>query len=167
MIEKTGRMMPKILSNIVVPCNSREFGCQPACGARLNERAIASCYRRACRSYDAESEGPSRAFRARSLGTKYRARRRQQVAARGKSNAARETLSRSKDILGEIVVARDPGQTVVDERSVDRDRFAGAARGVERHVLEQPFHHRIEPARADVLLALVDGERDLRDPAYP
>ena len=58
-----------------------------------------------------------------------------------------------------------PASRCVDVRGVDGDRVAGAPRRVERDVVEQPLHHRVEPARADVLLLFVDRERDLGEPA--
>ena len=50
-------------------------------------------------------------------------------------------------------------------RGVDRDRRPLAVGRVERHRLEQPLHHGVQAAGADVLGALVDVPGDLGDPA--
>ena len=52
----------------------------------------------------------------------------------------------------------------VDVSGVDRDRFAGVPGRVERQVVEQALHHRMEAPRADVFLPLVDREGDLGQP---
>ena len=80
----------------------------------------------------------------------------------------RSSIARSsyRMYLARLSSSGDAGEARVDDtRRRSRQRFAGALGGVERHVLEQPLHHRIEPARADVLLLLVHGERDLGEPA--
>src|SRR5262245_5008593 len=55
----------------------------------------------------------------------------------------------------------------VDVGGVDPDRRRPAASGGERDVLEQLLHHRVEPARADVLGLLVHSERGLGEALDP
>src|SRR6186713_1381115 len=69
-----------------------------------------------------------------------------------------------KDVPGEILVAGDVLEPRVDVGGVDVDRFARVPGRIERELVEQPFHHRVQPPRADVLLPLVDGEGDLGEP---
>ena len=54
-------------------------------------------------------------------------------------------------------------QVGIDVGRVDGQRRPGLLAGVERHRLEQPLHDRVQPARADVLGALVDLVGDLGD----
>src|SRR4029078_13277778 len=66
-----------------------------------------------------------------------------------------------QDVAGKVLVAGNVLQPRVDVGGVDLDRLAGVARRLERDVVEQALHHRVQTPRADVLLTLVDGERDL------
>ena len=65
---------------------------------------------------------------------------------------------------GEVLIAGDVLEARVDVGGVDGERFAGVPGRVERQLVEQPLHHRVEAPRADVLLPLVDRESDLGQP---
>ena len=69
-----------------------------------------------------------------------------------------------KYIAAEVGVFGDPAELSLDEGGVDDERVAPALLGLETDVLEQLLHHRLEPARADILDRFVDlggdaGER--------
>src|SRR5215470_6061567 len=66
-----------------------------------------------------------------------------------------------ENVLRQVVVLGDAGQPCVDVSRIDGDAPAVELRRVERDFVEQPLHDRIEAPRANVLLLLVDGERDL------
>src|SRR5713226_749019 len=67
-----------------------------------------------------------------------------------------------QDVPREVLVADDVGQPRVHVGGVDGDLLAGHRRRVERHVLQQLLHDRVEPPGADVLRRRVDLHTDLR-----
>ena len=93
------------------------------------------------------------------------------VRSRRVAQSSSETVTRTaacplQDVAREIIVAGDVRKRCIDELCIDGDVLAGSPRGLERDFVEQPFHHRIQPSRADVLLLLVDGESDLGQSSY-
>src|SRR5262249_54979774 len=68
-------------------------------------------------------------------------------------------------VTGEVFVRREVGEPRVDVRAVDGHAPLAPA-GIERHVLEELLHHRVQAPRADVLGALVHRVRDLGDAAH-
>src|SRR2546423_6364891 len=68
-----------------------------------------------------------------------------------------------KDVPREVLVARDVAQHAVDIRAVDRDVLLPHFRRVERNLIQQLLHHRVQAARADVLGALVHERGEVRD----
>src|SRR5688572_21064703 len=66
-------------------------------------------------------------------------------------------------VPAEIRVLREPGEPLADVSRIDRHGLALAVFGLEAQVLEQLLHHRLQPAGADVLDALVDLRGDLGD----
>src|SRR5450755_2299229 len=71
-----------------------------------------------------------------------------------------------QDVLRQVFVLDDAGQALVDVRSVDGNSCALELGRVKGNVIEQPLHDRIESSRADILLALVDGERYFSQPSH-
>ena len=69
----------------------------------------------------------------------------------------------SEDVLGEIRVAEDRVEGALHVRRIDHDVGLGALGRVERELLEHGLHHRVEPARADVLGASIRLRRVPRD----
>src|SRR6185369_1691572 len=63
----------------------------------------------------------------------------------------------------QVLVPSDVAQAVVHERGVDGQLLAGKIRRIERDLLEELFHHRIEAPGANILRARVHLHRDLRD----
>ena len=68
-----------------------------------------------------------------------------------------------KDILAEVRVLRQSGKPVANIGGVDCHGFARAVLGLEAELLKQLFHHRLEPAGADVLEGFVDLRGDPGD----
>src|SRR5437667_1138187 len=69
----------------------------------------------------------------------------------------------SQNVPRQVLVARDVAQASRDVAGVDGQLLAGHVRRVERDLLQQPLHDRVEPPGADVLRARVHPHRDLRD----
>src|SRR4051812_14223753 len=69
----------------------------------------------------------------------------------------------SQDVSRQVVVGDDVFEHAADVGVVNRNRFVGEVGRVERYLVEQPLHHRVQPARTDVLGVLVDVRRNLRD----
>src|SRR6476660_3783700 len=65
-------------------------------------------------------------------------------------------IDRLEHVAAEVGVLRDARQLLFDERRVDHESLAAPILGVEADVLEQFLHHRLQPARADILYRLVD-----------
>src|SRR5262245_24647673 len=68
-----------------------------------------------------------------------------------------------EDIAREILVLEHLGQPRVHVLGIDRQLLADQVRRLERHLFQELLHHRVQPARPDVLGPLVDGGGDLRD----
>src|SRR6266849_4479943 len=69
----------------------------------------------------------------------------------------------SQDVPREILVAGDLGEPMVDVPGVDGQLLAPHGGRVERDLLEEFFHDRIQTPGADVLGARIHAHRDLRD----
>ena len=69
----------------------------------------------------------------------------------------------SQDVARQVVAPRNVLEHAIDVRAVHVDRAAVHLGRVEGYFVEQPLHHRVETPRADVLGALVDERRQLRD----
>src|SRR5687768_6528531 len=70
-----------------------------------------------------------------------------------------------QNVTREVLALRRRCEAGIDVGCIHGDATRAAA-GIERDVLEQLLHHRVEAARADVLGALVDRERDLGQPPH-
>ncbi len=73
----------------------------------------------------------------------------------------------SEHIARQIVVVGQTRQAPLDVGRVDQHPLRALAGGLVGNVLEHFFHHRVQPARPDVLGAFVDGESDLRQAGHP
>src|SRR5262249_2108819 len=70
---------------------------------------------------------------------------------------------RLQNIAREILVLRNRVEHAVDVSGVDAQALVLQLGRVERHLVEQLFHDGVEPARADVLGAIVDEGGDVGD----
>src|SRR6185437_12953335 len=77
----------------------------------------------------------------------------------------RRAEGKLQHVAREVLASGEPREPCVDVGRVDHQALRVASR-VERHLLEELLHHRVEPACADVLGALVHGEGDLGEPPY-
>src|SRR4029453_11960479 len=71
-----------------------------------------------------------------------------------------------QDEARQVLILENRRQPLAYHRRVHDDLLAAELRRVERHLVEQPLQHRVQPARADVLGALVHlggDASDLRD----
>src|SRR5207249_7341452 len=69
----------------------------------------------------------------------------------------------SQDVPRQVLVAGDVGEPLLHVLGVDDLLLAGHVGRVERDLLEQLLHDRVQTPGADVLRALVDFHRDLGD----
>src|ERR1700677_1246031 len=80
----------------------------------------------------------------------------------GPGYGAAEEYGALKNVPGQILVADQFAEIVLDIAAIDDDPRAAPVGGVEGHRLEQPLHDGVQPSRADVLGLLVDLEGHLR-----
>src|SRR5256712_3030601 len=71
--------------------------------------------------------------------------------------------SPSQNVPRQVLVAGDVAEASPHVAGVDGQLLAGHLRGVERDLLQQPLHDRVEPPRPDVLRARVHLHRNVRD----
>src|SRR2546427_728679 len=74
-----------------------------------------------------------------------------------------QLASPSQNVPRQVLVAGDVAEASPHVAGVDGQLLAGHLRGVERDLLQQPLHDRVEPARPDVLCARVHLHRNVRD----
>ena len=93
---------------------------------------------------------PCRNFASGSLDSRTRT---SATAARARSivRVAAATRARSENKPAQIGVLRQVADVLLHVFGVDLHRFAGAVRCGERHLVEDPLHHRLQTASADVL----------------
>src|SRR5665647_920623 len=72
-------------------------------------------------------------------------------------------LKTLQDVLAQILVLDDAFQGLADVLRVYGHGFAGALRGTERQVFEQPLHDGVQSTSADVLYLRVDLSGDRCD----
>src|SRR3989441_3379069 len=73
----------------------------------------------------------------------------------------------SQDVPRQILVAGDLGEPMVGVPGVDGQLLARHGGRVERDLLEELFHDRVQTPGADVLGARIHAHRDLRDRLHP
>src|SRR2546426_174952 len=71
--------------------------------------------------------------------------------------------SPSQNVPRQVLVAGDVAEASPHVAGVDGQLLARHLRGVERDLLQQPLHDRVEPPRPDVLRARVHLHRNIRD----
>src|SRR5437867_11536859 len=75
-----------------------------------------------------------------------------QTGGRGRDagNAERVTGGTLEDVPAQVLVLHDVGQHPADVDGIDRDFSVRHLGGVERERVQEPFHDRVQPPRADV-----------------
>src|SRR5216110_3455368 len=71
-------------------------------------------------------------------------------AAAGKEQEQPDGVSHLEDISAEILILHDIGEHLLNVSCVDSDRFLFKIGTLERNLVEQLFHDRMQPAGADV-----------------
>src|SRR5881296_3367673 len=79
------------------------------------------------------------------------------------SSAALARSATSQNVPRQVLVARDVTQASRHVAGVDGQLLAGHVRSIERDLIQQSLHDRVEAPRPDVLRARVHLHRDLRD----
>src|SRR3984957_13254004 len=79
-------------------------------------------------------------------------------------NGSAASLSQNK--AAQIGVRREVADVALDKLRVDANLFAGPVGGGEAHLVEHALHHRLQPARADVLDRSVDLGGEAGDRRY-
>ena len=72
-----------------------------------------------------------------------------------------------KDEFRQIRIARKIADMAFDKCGIDGDRIARLVGCGEAHLVEHPFHHRLKPARPDILDRAVDFGGDIGERRNP